>query len=92
MDLGGQEDEMLDTDFDDIDLKSEEVSMVNSDVLIEEKSLEELAGMPVTQAIAEPEVDQAPQGPPVPADGLPSGWTMDQWEWYGAEYLEKLNK
>ncbi len=92
MDLGGQEDEMLDTDFDDIDLKSEEVSMVNSDVLIEEKSLEELAGMPVTKAIAEPEVDQAPQGPPVPADGLPSGWTMDQWEWYGAEYLEKLNK
>ena len=29
----------------------------------------------------------APQGPPLPAEGLPPGWTMEQWEWYGEDYL-----
>jgi hypothetical protein len=27
--------------------------------------------------------------PPLPASGLPEGWTMDQWEWYGHEWLSK---
>ncbi len=27
------------------------------------------------------------RGPPVPAEGLPSGWTMEQWGWYGEEWL-----
>ena len=29
----------------------------------------------------------SPQGPPLPADGLPPGWTMEQWAWYGEDYL-----
>ena len=29
--------------------------------------------------------------PPVPAAGLPEGWTMEQWQHYGAEYLQKNN-
>ncbi|HIF45234.1 MAG TPA: hypothetical protein EYQ73_00315 [Candidatus Poseidoniales archaeon] len=94
MDLSVQEEEQLDGDdeFDDFDLKSDEIAAVNSDVLTEEKSLEELAGMPVSEPSPEPITEQAPQGPPVPADGLPTGWTMDQWQWYGEEYLAKLNK
>jgi len=27
-------------------------------------------------------------GPPLPATGLPPGWTMEQWEFYGQEYLD----
>ncbi|MEC7178164.1 MAG: hypothetical protein VXW28_02595 [Candidatus Thermoplasmatota archaeon] len=27
------------------------------------------------------------QVPPLPATGLPEGWTMEQWEYYGAQYI-----
>jgi len=27
--------------------------------------------------------------PPLPEGGLPSGWTMDQWKYYGEQYLER---
>ena len=30
-------------------------------------------------------------GPQVPATGLPSGWTMEQWNYYGQQYLDALN-
>ena len=29
-----------------------------------------------------------PVGPPLPPEGLPLGWTMDQWAWYGEDYLK----
>jgi uncharacterized membrane protein len=44
-----------------------------------------------------PEIDSAPEiappievvaGPPVPAVGLPEGWTMEQWGHYGQEWLD----
>tara|TARA_Y100001954_G_scaffold23864_1_gene21730 strand:- start:5832 stop:8429 length:2598 start_codon:yes stop_codon:yes gene_type:complete len=31
--------------------------------------------------------DTAPTGPPLPDEGLPPGWTMEQWAWYGEDYL-----
>ena len=31
---------------------------------------------------------EVPQTPPVPEAGLPDGWTMEQWKWYGAQWLE----
>ena len=66
----------------------------------EDSSLEELAGLPPTSANeAETPVPkqeaapmQPPEAPPVPAEGLPEGWTMDQWKWYGAEWLAKQGK
>ena len=30
------------------------------------------------------------QTPPLPATGLPQGWTMEQWEYYGQEHLDNL--
>ena len=30
-----------------------------------------------------------PSTPALPAEGLPEGWTMEQWQWYGSDYLEK---
>ena len=29
------------------------------------------------------------EAPPVPEEGLPNGWTMDQWKWYGHQWLEQ---
>ena len=29
-----------------------------------------------------------PSTPPLPPEGLPAGWTMDQWAWYGEDYLK----
>ena len=31
---------------------------------------------------------QVPSAPPIPPEGLPPGWTMDQWSWYGEDYLK----
>lgn len=30
------------------------------------------------------------QGPAVPVDGLPQGWTMEQWNHYGQQYLDRM--
>jgi len=29
--------------------------------------------------------------PPLPVGGLPSGWTLEQWKYYGEQYLERQN-
>ena len=34
----------------------------------------------------------APIGPPLPATGLPPGWTMEQWQYYGQQYLDSLQQ
>ena len=31
-------------------------------------------------------------GPPLPPGGLPAGWTMEQWNHYGREYLERTGQ
>jgi serine/threonine protein kinase len=38
-----------------------------------------------TSMVSEPAVSTGT--PPVPAEGLPSGWTMEQWNLYGAQWL-----
>ena len=50
---------------------------------------------PATVAAApEPVAAAAPEpvnsGPPIPATGLPEGWTMEQWAYYGEQYLATL--
>lgn len=35
-------------------------------------------------------VFQTDLGPPLPPDGLPAGWTMEQWKHYGQNYLQQL--
>lgn len=29
-----------------------------------------------------------PTPPPLPAEGLPEGWTMEQWKFYGQQWLD----
>ena len=73
------------------------------DIYEQDNSLEDIAGIDVTSNEPskedvsamfddkeEPDSEVKPSNaPPVPADGLPEGWTMDQWEWYGHEWLAK---
>ena len=84
--------------FDDIEIKADGETTDSSEVMEESASLEELAGLPAPAPVETPEpvapevVEAAPQAPPLPAEGLPEGWTMDQWKWYGAEWLAKQGK
>ena len=40
----------------------------------------------IQQADTEPQVQS---GPEIPAEGLPNGWTMEQWQYYGQQYLDR---
>ncbi|MEC7097072.1 MAG: hypothetical protein VXW70_02615 [Candidatus Thermoplasmatota archaeon] len=46
---------------------------------------------PVTQPAPPQNIPQVPvhRGPPLPPGGLPAGWSMDQWEYYGQQYLDR---
>ena len=32
---------------------------------------------------------QVSTGPPIPEEGLPPGWTIEQWQYYGQDYLDR---
>ena len=36
-------------------------------------------------------IPQMPSSPPLPESGLPEGWTIEQWNYYGAQWLESRN-
>ena len=36
-------------------------------------------------------IPQIPSSPPLPESGLPEGWTIEQWNYYGAQWLESIN-
>ncbi|MEZ7993560.1 MAG: hypothetical protein QMC52_00185, partial [Candidatus Poseidoniaceae archaeon] len=43
---------------------------------------------PAAAVAAEPQPAQIVQSPALPATGLPSGWTMEQWDYYGQQWLD----
>ncbi len=45
------------------------------------------AGLPPS---AVKQVPALPIGPPLPPGGLPNGWTMEQWQHYGEQYLQRM--
>ena len=51
-----------------------------------------VAAVPPVAAVAPPPAPvAAPAGPPLPPTGLPAGWTMEQWTYYGQQYLDQMN-
>ena len=44
-------------------------------------------GVPQPSISAPLPVPVAPPGPPLPPTGLPPGWTMEQWQHYGNQWL-----
>jgi hypothetical protein len=67
----------------------------NEELFTGDESIESIASVgtspepePATEEPA-PAQEAPAEAPPLPASGLPDGWTMDQWKWYGHEYLAK---
>ena len=52
-------------------------------VMSMEKSVPDISP-PVSVEVVSPEQS----GPPVPEAGLPEGWTMEQWNHYGQQWLD----
>ncbi|MED5496671.1 MAG: hypothetical protein VX872_03815, partial [Candidatus Thermoplasmatota archaeon] len=50
------------------------------------------AGLPPAGLPPSPvkEVPPLRTGPPLPPGGLPNGWTMEQWQHYGEQYLQRM--
>ena len=44
---------------------------------------------PVEEPAVEPESVLPPGVPPIPEEGLPDGWTMEQWAFYGQKWLDQ---
>ena len=79
--------EAIDAAFDEDDTKTDPLADNKGDSnneTIQDSSLETSPEQTVETA-----PEQPAEIPPVPESGLPDGWTMDQWKWYGAEWLEK---
>ena len=52
-------------------------------------------GPPVSQnpiPLQHTEVNQQSTSPSLPESGLPDGWSMEQWEHYGQQYLDRIGK
>ena len=99
------DDDVESMSFTDNQEKVDEVesSVISADELYSDESdMSELAGIEVTGPETSSEevsamladeqetIEEKPSNvPPVPESGLPEGWTMEQWEWYGHEWLAK---
>ena len=46
-------------------------------------------GSPPVKAVPDLPIP-VPAGPPLPPGGLPAGWTMEQWNHYGEQYLQRM--
>ena len=66
------------------------------------EGLSPTAGPPISSTVHEKEVpgissetiatppaqEEQTTGPPIPAEGIPAGWTEEQWQYYGQQYLD----
>jgi hypothetical protein len=102
---GVESDSMWDDDVKPLHMEEKEEQVIesepteevkgNEELFTEDESIESIASMgtsPETEPATEepaPAQEAPAEAPPLPASGLPDGWTMDQWKWYGHEYLAK---
>jgi hypothetical protein len=102
---GVESDSMWDDDVKPLHMEEKEKQVIesepteevkgNEELFTEDESIESIASMgtsPETEPATEepaPAQEAPAEAPPLPASGLPDGWTMDQWKWYGHEYLAK---
>ena len=52
-------------------------------------------GPPVSQTntpMQQPVIEHETSSPTIPDSGLPEGWSMEQWQHYGQQYLDRLGK
>ena len=83
-------DDQSDEETSDVDDGSGNWESAQEGWQVYQNSDQETSEVPEGQPLAE---QSAPsEAPPLPEGGLPDGWTMDQWRWYGHEWLEKNSK
>jgi len=85
----------------------EELESDQTDVVVEEmemKIVPQIAIPPVPQQVPQPTANvptPAPASPsgddnrgiaPIPPTGLPSGWTQQQWDHFGWQYIDSLKQ
>ena len=77
-----------------LDLESDVEPTASEAMFTGDESIESIASLgEESQPVQEEPAPEAPtEAPPLPASGLPEGWTMEQWKWYGHEYLAKYGK
>ena len=85
--------------FDDMAIKSDDSTKEADSMTYEEESIEAIAGVgaepaatPASEATPAESAEMPNEAPPLPEGGLPDGWTLDQWRWYGHEWLAKYGK
>jgi len=74
----------LNVNSESIDAAFDKEVITKTDPLNDNKNIDEIE-KPKAEVVKEPPNEI----PPIPESGLPDGWTMEQWKWYGAEWLEK---
>ena len=100
---GIDSDSLWDDEVKPLDIEEKQDLAIDSGDLAAEESTSEVISDVEDAAMDEPETpaeepvsevpSQAPsEAPPLPTSGLPEGWTMEQWKWYGHEYLAKYGK
>ena len=100
---GIDSDSLWDDEVKPLDIEEKQDLAIDSSDLAAEESTSEVMSDVEDAAMDEPETpaeepvsevpSQAPsEAPPLPSSGLPEGWTMEQWKWYGHEYLAKYGK
>ena len=100
---GIDSDSLWDDEVKPLDIEEKQDLAIDSGDLAAEESTSEVISDVEDAAMDEPETpaeepvsevpSQAPsEAPPLPSSGLPEGWTMEQWKWYGHEYLAKYGK
>lgn len=65
-------------------------SMYGGAAPIFQQPLPQPAAQPMPQPVVQPVAQPVVAGPPLPPGGLPAGWTMEQWQYYGQQYLDRL--
>ena len=79
--------EAIDAAFDDENIKTDPLAEDKEDS--NDDTIQESSPEITSEQTVETTPEQPAEIPPVPESGLPDGWTMEQWKWYGAEWLEK---
>ena len=97
--MRGGKDEVIETKWNEASLPVHDAianSMYGGAQEIFQQPVAYTAPVAVPQPVVQqPVVMPAPApmaGPPLPPAGLPAGWTMEQWTYYGQQYLDQLNQ
>ena len=75
-------------EFDDDEIQSDDLLVTNGPPITNGPPVSTATTTPTAQTF----VEHGTTLPVLPETGLPDGWSMEQWEHYGQQYLDRLGK